>query len=267
MSAFDSIILGVIQGLAEFLPISSSGHLIIARDLFGWHGSTDLAFDAVLQLATIMAVIFYFWKDILHLIKSFFLMISGKKIEKTDKNMLGAIILGTIPAIIIGMTIEEHMETTFRSAFLVCIVLIIGSGLMLLAEKFAKQNKELNIKKGIAIGFFQCLALIPGFSRSGATISGGLLLGLKREDAARFSFLLSIPIIFGSGLKKFLEIIQTGSFATDNLNLFFGSLTAFVVGIFAIEFLMRFLKKYPLNIFIYYRVILATVVMSILLFR
>jgi undecaprenyl-diphosphatase len=194
-------------------------------------------------------------------------MLAGKTIEKREKTMIWAIIVGTIPAIIAGMFLEKYMATTFRSAFLVCIILIIGSGLMFLAEKIATKNKELTVKKGLAVGFFQCLALIPGFSRSGATISGGLLLGLTRGEAARFSFLLSIPIIFGSGLKKFIEIIQTGTFATDNINLFFGSLTAFVVGIFAIEFLMKFLKKYPLDIFIYYRVIVAVGVMSVLLLR
>ncbi len=267
MNTFDAIILGIIQGLAEFLPISSSGHLIIARDLFGWQGSTDLAFDAVLQLATVLALIFYFHKDIFHLIKSLLRMIMGKIVEKKDKIMAWAIIIGTIPAIIVGILLEKYMETTFRSAFLVCIILIIGSGVMFLAEKFATKNKPLTVKKGIAVGFFQCLALIPGFSRSGATISGGLLLGLTREEAARFSFLLSIPIIFGSGLKKLIEIIHSGVFATNSINLFFGSLTAFVVGIFAIEFLMKFLKKYSLNIFIYYRVILAVTVMSVLLLK
>lgn len=267
MDVFNAIALGIIQGLTEFLPISSSGHLIIARDLFGWHGNTDLAFDAVLQLATILAVVFYFWKDILKLAKSLFHLISGREVEEKNKTLLKAIFIGTIPAIIFGVLLESYMETAFRSAILVSVILILGSGLMLVAENFAKQNKELTTKKGLMIGFFQCLALIPGFSRSGSTISGGLLLGLTREEAARFSFLLSIPIITGAGLKKFIELIQTGTIATDNTSLFFGSLTAFVVGVFAIEFLMKFLKKYPLNIFIYYRVILAVIVLAILLPR
>jgi undecaprenyl-diphosphatase len=267
MNVFNSIILGIVQGLAEFLPISSSGHLIIARDLFGWHTNTDLAFDAVLQLATIMALIFYFHKDIWRLIKAFFEMISGKIIDAKDKIMIWAIIWGTIPAVIAGLLLEKYMETTFRTAILVCIVLILGSGVMYLAEKFASKNKALTVKKGVVIGFFQCLALVPGFSRSGATISGGLFMGLNREEATRFSFLLSIPIILGSGLKEFASLLHSGALVTNNLNLFFGSLTAFVVGIFAIEFLMKFLKKYSLNVFIYYRVILAVIVMSILFLR
>lgn len=267
MDIFSSIILGAIQGLTEFLPISSSGHLIIARDIFGWQGNIDMAFDAVLQLATILALIVYFWKDILKLLKSFFLMITGKIVEQKDKIIILGIILGTIPAIIAGLFLETYMETIFRSALLVSIVLIVGSGLMFFAEKFSKKDKELTIKKSVGIGFFQCLALIPGFSRSGATISGGLIFGLTREEAARFSFLLSIPIIAGSGCKKLLDLIQTGAMSYDYQGILLGSITAFVVGLFAIKFLMAFLKKYPLNIFIYYRLILAISVLSILIIK
>ncbi len=267
MTVFDSIILGLIQGLTEFLPISSSGHLIIVRELFNWHGNTDLAFDAVLQLATILALIVYFWKDIWKLIKSFFLMVFGKIIEQKEKIMIWAIIYGTIPAIFAGLILQKYMETTFRSAMLVCIILIIGSGVMYLAEKFSNKNKELTVKKGVIVGFFQCLALVPGFSRSGATISGGLFMGLNRGEATRFSFLLSVPIVFGSGLKEFVSLAQTGILDTVNLNLFFGSLTAFVVGIFAIDFLIKFLKKYSLNVFIYYRLTLAVIVLSILFLK
>ncbi|MFA6341209.1 MAG: undecaprenyl-diphosphate phosphatase, partial [Candidatus Paceibacterota bacterium] len=205
MTIFDSIILGLVQGLAEFIPISSSGHLIIARDLFGWHGSSDLSFDAILQLATGLALVAYFHKDIWRLICSFFHMISGKITEKRDRTMILAIILGTIPAVIFGLLLEKYMETTFRSAVLVAVGLIIGSIFMYLAEKFSKQDKEISVKKGVWIGLSQCLALVPGFSRSGATISGGLIAGLNREEAARFSFLLSIPIILGSGSKKLLD--------------------------------------------------------------
>jgi undecaprenyl-diphosphatase len=267
MSVITSIILGLIEGLTEFLPISSSGHLIIARDLFGWQGSGDLAFDAVLQLATILAVILYFWKDIWHLIKVFVSMIRGKIVEKKDKTIVWAIVIGTIPAVIAGLLLQKYMETTFRSAVLVCAVLIIGSGVMFFAEKIATKNKELTVKKGFWVGVFQCLALVPGFSRSGATISGGLFMGLNREEATRFSFLLSVPIIVGAGLKEFISISHTGFLAANNLDLFFGSLTAFVVGIFAIDFLMKFLKKHTLDIFIYYRVILAVVVLSVIFLK
>lgn len=265
MDIFDSIILGVIQGLTEFLPISSSGHLIIARDIFGWHNNIDLSFDAILQLATVLAIIVFFWKDIWILIKEFISLIQRKPIEEKNKILIYSIILGTIPAIILGILLEKYMETTFRSAILVSIVLILGSAVMFFAEKLSKKNKELTIKNGFYIGLFQCLALIPGFSRSGATISGGLFMGLKREEAARFSFLLSIPIILGSGLKKLFDIWKEGSIESDYLNLLFGSLSAFIVGLVVIKFLMNFLKKHSLNIFIVYRIILAILVLFIML--
>ncbi|MCX6717784.1 MAG: undecaprenyl-diphosphatase UppP [Candidatus Taylorbacteria bacterium] len=265
MSIFDSIILGTIQGLTEFLPISSSGHLIIARDLFGWHGSSDLSFDAILQLATGIALVVYFRKDIWRLIKTFFAMISKKTVEQKDKIMIWAIIIGTIPAVILGLFLQKYMETIFRSAILVSFVLIIGSVVMYLAEKFSKKDRQLSVWKGIGIGFFQCLSLVPGFSRSGATISGGLLFGLNREDAARFSFLLSIPIILGSGIKQLLSVVKSGTFSNDWLNIFSGSITSFIFGIIAIIFLMKFLKNNSLKVFIWYRVILAVVVLIILL--
>lgn len=267
MTIFGAIILGAVQGLAEFLPISSSGHLIIVRELFNWRGNSDLAFDAVLQLATVLALIAYFRKDIWYLLKAFLKMISGKIVEQKDKTMISAIIIGTIPAVFAGLLLQKYMETTFRSALLVCIILIIGSAVMLLAEKIAKKNQTLTIRKGFLVGIFQCLALVPGFSRSGATISGGLFMGLNREEATRFSFLLSIPIVFGSGLKEFYSLMKSGTLVTNNLSIFFGCLTAFVVGFFAIDFLIKFLKKYPLNVFIYYRLILAAIVLGILFIR
>lgn len=264
MHLLDSIILGIIQGLTEFLPISSSGHLIIARDILGWKGVGDLSFDAVLQLATALAIIVFFWKDILRLFESFFRMIFRKAVDHKDFVMIVSIIIGTIPAIIFGLFIEKQMETIFRSAKLVAYVLVAGSLLMYLAEKFSKKNSVLTIGKGFSVGLFQCLALIPGFSRSGATISGGLFLGLNREDAARFSFLLSIPIIIGSGSKKLLEIVQGGFSNSYSLELVIGSVTAFIVGLLAIKFLMKYLKNHSLNVFVVYRLVLAGLIILIL---
>lgn len=265
MSIFNSIILGIIQGLTEFLPVSSSGHLIIARDIFGWHNNIDLSFDAVLQLATVLAIIVFFWKDIWILIREFINLIQRKPVEEKNKTLIYAIILGTIPAIITGVLLERYMETTFRSVILVSVILLLGSAVMFFAEKLSKKDKKLTIKRGFYIGLFQCLALIPGFSRSGATISGGLFNGLNREEAARFSFLLSIPIILGSGLKKLLDIWKGGSIESDYLNLLFGSISAFIVGLIVIKFLMDFLKKHSLNVFIIYRIVLAILVLFIML--
>lgn len=257
MDIFSSIILGFVQGLTEFLPISSSGHLIVIREALGIKTTFGLSFDAVLQLATSLAVLVYFRKEFTKLFFAFLKLIQRKAIDSKDKILLWAIVLGTIPAIVFGLFLEDYMETTFRSATLVAVMLLIGSLLFFIAEKLAKQSQELTIKKGIWIGFFQVLALLPGMSRSGATISGGLLFGLKREDAARFSFLLSFPIIFGSGMKKLLELGGEGTLNDIGVTLFFGALTAFTVGLFAIHYLLKYLRNHTLNVFIIYRVILA----------
>jgi undecaprenyl-diphosphatase len=212
-------------------------------------------------LATVLAVIVYFYKDLWKLVVTFFNLILKKPVEQKDKNLLLAIIIGTIPAIIIGVLLEGYMDTIFRNAKLVALVLILGSVVFYFAEKFAKQSHDLTVKKGFLIGLFQCLALVPGFSRSGATISGGLFLGLNRGEAARFSFLLSIPIILGSGLKKLFDIFQSGNLNSVGLDLIVGSVVAFIVGLFVIHFLIKYLKNHSLNVFGLYRIILALIIL------
>lgn len=261
MSLLSGIILGVIQGLTEFLPISSSGHLILAREILGLQTKNGLAVDAILQLATIFAVGIYFYKDLVGLAKAAIFFILRKPIDEKIKTSLIAIIIGTIPALIVGLLLEKIMETVFRSAFLVAITLILGSILFLLAERYAKQNADLTTKKGFLIGLFQTLALVPGVSRSGSTISGGLLLGLSREQAARFSFLLSFPIILGSGLKKLIDLRHEQSADIFNLPLLLAFITAFIVGLLCIHFLLRYLKNHSLNIFVIYRLALASIVL------
>ena len=252
-----STILGLVQGLTEFIPVSSTGHLIIARTLFGLPLENTLSFDAVIQLASALSVIVFFWRDIWRLIKSFFNWILRKGCPPEDKIMIGAIVAGTIPAVILGLLLEKYMDTVARNIFVVAVGLILGSILFFFAEKLAKQNQSLTIKKGLWSGFFQSLALIPGMSRSGSTISGGLFLGLNRETAVRFSFLLSLPVILGSGLKKLLDIVHSSQLASLEGNLVLGSIVAFVSGLFAIKFLVSFLKNHTLISFAYYRVALA----------
>lgn len=247
MTWLDGIMLGLIQGLTEFIPVSSSGHLIVAREYLGIVGSDALSVDAVFQLATILAVLVYFYKDLVNLLRS--------------KTALITVIVGTIPALIFGIFLESRMDTIFRNTHLVAWALIFGSILMYLAERFATKQGELTPKKGLIIGFFQALALVPGVSRSGATISGGLLTGLTREAAARFSFVLSFPIILGSGLKKLLDLYQAGEVVLICTPLWLGSLTAFVVGLGAIHFLISYLKNHKLTVFIWYRVILAATIL------
>ena len=246
------IILGLTEGLTEFLPISSSGHLILIRDILGLKTNFDLSFDAVLQLATGLALVVYFWKDIWNLITSFFKMIFKKPTEAKEKTMIWAIIIGTVPAIIGGLLLQKQMDSVFRNLHLVAYVLLAGSAVMYLAEKFSKQNTELTVGKGLVVGFFQTLALLPGFSRSGATISGGLFMGLTREQAARFSFLLSIPIIVGSGLLKLFELFHSHELGGLGLPLLVGSLVAFFSGLFVVHFLLKYLKNHKLDVFVLY---------------
>lgn len=242
-----TIILGFVQGITEFLPISSSGHLIILRDFLGIQVANSLLFDVLLHLATALAIIVYFRSDVVSLFRK----------PKENKVLWLAILLGTIPAVVFGL----FFDTELRNSLVVALALIGGSMLFIIAEKLAKQNEPLTVKKGIIIGFFQALALIPGTSRSGATISGGLLLGMKREEAAKFSFFLGLPVIIGAGL--FEGIKNTDLLVTGGVNtaLILGLVVAFVTGIASIHYLLRFLRNHKLTIFAWYRVILAVLIL------
>ncbi|MDQ5969253.1 MAG: Undecaprenyl-diphosphatase [Patescibacteria group bacterium] len=261
MTHLVAIILGFVEGATEFIPVSSSGHLIIFREILGAKDFGGLAFDAVLQLSASLALLVYFWKDVAYLVKSVWQMIRRKKLDRLeDQVLLYAILLGTIPAIIFGLLAEKWMDTIFRNTELVALTLVLGSILFWYAEKVAKQNEVMSISRGIMIGFFQCLALVPGVSRSGATISGGLIAGLNKDDAVRFSFLLSIPILFGAGLKKVFEIRQD-LFSSDlGSPLLFGCITAFITSLIAINFLIKYLKSHDLKVFIWYRLALAIII-------
>ena len=261
MTHLVAIILGFIEGATEFIPISSTGHLIIARQILGENNIGGLAFDAVLQLSASCALLVYFWKDVRHLINVAWDSILKKPVEEKDKTILYAIIIGTIPAIVAGLFLEKEMETIFRNVHLVAVTLILGSILFWYAQRIGKQDKTLSLGRGIVIGFFQCLALIPGISRSGATISGGLITGLTQEEAVRFGFLLSLPILFGAGLKKLFEV-RSELLSTDlGVSLLLGSVTAFVTGLIAINFLIKYLKNHNLNLFIYYRIALSIAIL------
>ena len=272
MNFLQSAILGLVQGLTEFIPVSSTGHLILARQIMGLPLVGTISFDAIIQLATGLALVCYFWKDIINLIVALFCVIFRKPADEKYKHLILPLIIGTIPAVILGLLLEKTMDTYFRSTHVVAIALILGAILFYFAEKFTKRNSvipatagnhlsEITIKKGLLIGLFQCIALIPGFSRSGATISGGLFNRLNREDAARFSFLLSIPIILGSGLKSLWDIHKTGNLAGVDHSLLIASLFAFVSGLIVIHFLLKFLRNHSLNWFGIYRVLLAIVIL------
>lgn len=263
MDILYNIILGAVQGITEFLPVSSTGHLIFIREIFGANGEFGLAVDAILHLATALAVLVYFRKDFLGLAKEAYSYVLGREVSRENRILLVSIILGTIPAVVMGVLLESSMDTIFRNINLVAYALIAGSILIYFADKFAKQNKDLSISSGWKIGLFQVLALVPGMSRAGSTISGGLLLGLSREAAARFTFLLSFPIILGAGSKKALELNNAGVFMESGIAILISAISAFVVGMFSIHYLLKFLKTHTLKVFVVYRLLLATLILII----
>ncbi len=253
MTYIDAIILGFIEGATEFIPVSSTAHLIIVRDLLHIQTTNPLAFDAVLQFAATLAVVLYFWKDIWGVVRGVWHR------ENTEARVMAqAIIAGTIPAVILGLLLETYMETVFRHIDVVAGTLVLGSVLMWYAQRRIATDEPVSVQKGLIIGLFQSLALLPGISRSGATISGGLVSGLSRDTAVRFSFLLSIPILLGSGGKKLFELVHATSIPSSG-ELLVGALVAFVVGFCAVDFLIRFLRTHSFNSFIVYRLVLAVV--------
>lgn len=263
MDILASIFLGAVQGVTEFLPISSSGHLVILKEFFNIEIIDTLLFDISLHVATAFAIVLYFWRDITDLIEDFFRLVvgMGAGVSKKNKVLIIAIIIGTMPAGIMGYLFDDYIEATLHSSTVVALALLAGSALFIFAESIVKTQSEISVKKGFAIGLFQILALIPGFSRSGSTISGGLIMGLKRDEAAKFSFLLSLPIFAGAALKAILDATEVGLSSELVTLTMAGAISAFVVGYFSIKFLMNFLKKNTLIPFVWYRIILALIIL------
>ncbi len=261
MNVLQALVLGVIQGLTEFIPVSSSGHLILGHYFLGTTQS-GLAFDVVLNIGTLLALVVYFRTDIIQLVRDLF--------AGGDQARLPlAIIVACIPAVILGVLLQSYAEDTFRSPILVTVNMAIFGVVMIVVDKFYADKKtegieSIGFKKALKIGMFQALALVPGVSRSGSTITGGVLLGLDRTSAARFSFLMSLPITFGA-VVKVLASDGLGVFTANPLAVFVAILAAFVSGILAIRFLLNFLTKKGLAIFGWYRLGLAAVMVIILL--
>jgi len=264
MNLIFTIILGVVQGLTEFLPISSSGHLILFRSFLNFEGSYGLAVDAVLQLATTFAILIYFHKDIYEITRKFFI----KKERREGDITAYQIVVASIPVVIVGYLLEKYqvLDVAFRNPLLVAGALIIGSLIMLTTERLYKNRNNLNLKNAFIIGLFQMLALVPGMSRSGMTISGSLLSGLTREKAAKFSFIVALPVLFGSGFKKLYDLWKEGYLNQHSLELIVGATVSFVVGLFVIRFLIQFLKKSKMDAFAYYRIALAAVIILVTVF-
>ncbi len=286
ITIIQAIILGIVQGAAEFIPISSSAHLIIVPWLFGWNDPvlTSLTFDVALHLGTLVAVIIFFWHDWMYLISGFFRSIAHRStVNDPDARLAWFVVLGTIPGAIAGVLLESKITELFHptgkpivsSAMIVMAFILAGLGLLLLlADRMAqhlKGMKEITLKETLLIGVSQALAIFPGVSRSGATITTGLALGLKRDTAAKFSFLLSAPIIAGAGLKSLYEIysgLKAGSIASSEFLLFpVGFLVALISGYLCIRFLLNYLQKHSMKAFVYYRWAIAALVLIVAIVR
>ncbi len=275
MNIFEAILLGIIQGLTEFLPISSTAHLTIAAKLMrvipAMSDNEWTAFMAVIQLGTMLAVLIYFWKDVWEIIFEFLNQNLKQKVKYTDQSLnskLGwLIIVGSIPVGIIGLSFKKIIEGALTKDLHVIAFSLIGLAIILaIAEKTAKLKKEMkDITKWDAfwVGVAQCFALIPGSSRSGTTITGGLFLGMNRETAARFSFLLSIPAVLASGL---LELYESRKFLNPDMaiHLILSTIFAFIFGYLSIDLLLKFLRKNTTFVFIYYRIALGIIIIILL---
>lgn len=247
-----AVLAGAVQGLTEFLPISSTGHLIIFENVFKISQQDfGLSFDASLHLGTLLAILVFFYKDYLNAAKS---------------RLAPALIVGTIPAVLAGIMTESIIETSLRQLWVVGAALVLFSFVIILAEKIGSQNKlkdNVTIRDAFLIGLTQALALIPGISRSGSTISGGLLLGMKREDAAKFAFMLSGPIVAGAGAKKFLETLTASNITGIDLNFFIIGITSSAIfGYFTIKYFLKYLSTKTLYPFVVYRIILGLLLLA-----
>lgn len=262
MSIIQAIIYGIVQGIGEFLPISSSAHLAALPQILGWK-DPGLAFDVALHLGTLVAVVAFFFRDWIKLISS------GLRAPKSKEGRLfWHIVVASIPGAIIGKLFEKQAESSFRNLALIGIMLILMGLVLYAADVFAKSGvdvDDIGFGKSFLIGLSQALAIIPGVSRSGITMASGLYTGLTRESAARFSFLLSTPIILGAGLLEAKDLIHT---PIGNAPAFIvGILTSAVVGFISIKFLLNYLKSKGFKIFVLYRIIIGALFITIYLLR
>jgi len=262
---FEAVILGIVQGLTEFLPISSTGHLRIVPALVGWDDPGAL-FTAVIQLGTMLAVVIYFWRDLVRITRTWLLSLRRPELRgELDARMGWYVIVATIPIGVFGLAFRHQIENGARNLYLIGTTLIVLGLVLLVSERVGRRTREIEDvgrRDAIWIGLAQAMALVPGVSRSGSTITAGLFLDLKREAAARFSFLLSIPAVVLSGLFGLTEL------ANGNGDIGFGALAistlaAFVVGFVSIAVLLRYLASHSTMVFVVYRVALGAIVIAL----
>lgn len=273
MTFIQSLLLGIVQGLTEFLPVSSSAHLVLVPFVLNWTLDPTKAFifDVLVQLGTLVAVIAYFWKDLLAIFEAVIAGIGNKKpFEEANSRLGWFIVLATIPAGLGGLLLKSKVEAAFANPIMTAVLLFVTAIMLTVAEIFSRKERDLesvSALDALVIGFFQLLAIFPGISRSGATISGGLSRRLKREAAARFAFLMSIPVMLAAGLLSVLDLVKIPDLGSFLPVLSIGFIAALVVGYLSIRWLLNFLKSRSLVPFAVYCAVVSVLTIFIAYFR
>lgn len=265
MDISQAVFLGVVQGITEVLPISSSGHLVLVPWIFGFE-DPGLGFDVALHIGTLVAIVTYFRKDWIKIVTGFLKGLRDREFKSHEEKLPLFIMLATVPGVLAGYFLNDLAESTLRNPYLIAFMLIFFGYVLILAEKWDKQKKDIknmSTKSSLITGMAQAIAIVPGVSRSGITISAGMFQGFTREAAARFSFLISAPIILGAGVYE-MKNMPANDFQST---VFWAGLVSSVLASFlSIKFLMGFVRNHKLNVFAYYRFALAGVILLILIF-
>ena len=255
----NAIVLAVVQGLTEFLPVSSSGHLVLGEALLGANSiGQSIAFELVVHLGTFLAVLVIFWNDILHLIGVFIPRIARPALwkqeyaENPDFKLAILMLVAMLPAGVIGLLLRDHITDLFSQPFMVSIALLLTGSMLLSTKFYKKSDNSIGLLQSILIGFAQALALVPGISRSGSTISMGLALGIKQKDVARFSFIMVLPLIIAATALEFIDLLKVGISLNEILHLFVGLVVSFVVGYLSLKWLLNLLKQGHFHYFAWY---------------
>lgn len=258
MEIIHAVILGLVQGITEFLPISSTGHLVLVREVIDISRANMLAIDAILHLASSAAIITYFWNDLWVLAQAVLRKLGRLPVNEKDIQMVTALIAGTIPAVVLGLLLDSYMST-MQTALFVAGALAVSAVFFLFVEwryYLRPEHGSITLRRAWQVGLFQALALIPGMSRSGATIAGGMLLGMSRYEASRFSFLLAIPITLGAGGKKTLDLLMSQE-SVEWVPLLIAAAVSYGSALIVIHYFLKFIRKYTLWPFVWYSLILA----------
>ena len=270
--SIQALIMGLVQGLTEFLPVSSSGHLVLVPWLFGWTDPfiNSVAFTVILHMGTLVALLAFFWRDWVTLIPAGLAAIRDRSLKgDPDRKMAFLLVVATIPAVLVGPIFESKLEDLVREPARIALMLCVGAAILWLADRWGSKQRDetsLTFRESLGIGVAQVVALVPGISRSGVSISAGLFLGLNREAAARFSFLMATPVIGGAGIWEARKFLTNEAGPSPEMNVIaIGFVAALISGFLAVRFMLEFLKRQPLTGFVVYRVVAAILVFIVLL--